>query len=168
MFLVSWWAAPFLELRFGLLCVQLFASGSAAHVRLAASQPASQRDSSSARWLRFGGNWAELALTESVPTASKTPELNIVAVGVWDGRFDRVCFHVCVFNALLSRKSRKGKMMEWIRETELRSFVREHWRLWHHDCVKWLSFLFARPRRYWCADAVRNRFRGRTAFSLFV
>ena len=118
-------------------------------------------------------------------TTDPNARVDIVAGGVWGGRFDRVYFDVCVFNAFamsntatslastydFHEKRKAAKYAERIREVEHGSFVPLIFSssggcgLLAHSFVKRLAFLLAKKRKITYADAI-NWLRRRIAFSL--
>ena len=121
----------------------------------------------------------------STTTIDPNARLDIVAGGVWGGRFDRAYFDVCVFNAFAQsnaarslssayefhERRKTAKYAERVREVEHGSFVPLVFSCSGgcgpitHKCVKRLAFLLAKKRRCQYADAV-NWLRRRIAFSL--
>jgi len=118
-------------------------------------------------------------------TTDPNARVDIVAGGVWGGRFDRVYFDVCVFNAFalsntarslastydFHEKRKVAKYAERIREVEHGSFVPLIFSSsggcgsLANTFVKRLAFLLAKKRKMMYADAI-NWLRRRIAFSL--
>ena len=118
-------------------------------------------------------------------TTDPNARVDIVAGGVWGGRFDRVYFDVCVFNAFAQSNTARSlastynfherrklaKYAERVREVEHGSFVPLVFSSsggcgpMTHNCVKRLAFLLAKKRKGQYSDAI-NWLRRRIAFSL--
>ena len=118
-------------------------------------------------------------------TIDPCARVDIVAGGVWGGRYDRVYFDVSVFNAFAQSYSAKplhstyefheqrkmSKYAERVREVEHSSFIPLVFSSSGgcgpvtHRCVKRLSFLLSKKRKIKYSDAI-NWLRRRIAFSL--
>ena len=118
-------------------------------------------------------------------TADPNARVDIVAGGVWGGRFDRVYFDVCVFNAFAQSNAARpitstyefherrkiAKYAERVLEVEHSSFVPLVFSSSGgcgprtQNCVKRLAFLLAQKRQVKYSDAI-NWLRRRIAFSL--
>ena len=123
--------------------------------------------------------------SHSSTTTDANARVDIVAGGVWGGRFERAFFDVCVFNAFAQSNATKplatnydfhehrkmAKYAERIREVEHSSFVPLVFSSSGGcgpitlKCVKRLAFLLAKKRKINYADAI-NWLRRRIAFSL--
>ena len=122
---------------------------------------------------------------QSTTTADSNARLDIVAGGVWGGRFERAYFDVCVFNAFAQSNAEKplsscyefherrkvAKYGERVREVEHSSFVPLVFSSSGGagpvtlKTLKRLAFLIGRKRKLAYSDAI-NWLRRRLCFSL--